>query len=218
MSGTVFRTVAELETLLAGEINSRLTFLTACQQLLEALYAQGKLPGSAVEMVVGTSTVFVDDVDDNKKVLLDANTYDGALKFRTKHGGYNVVDLAQLYKDPAQGVDAFVDLGYSKVEGLYKRGYRVPRCLWTVTDTLYAYMKLRPPILAAEDEFPVRSLHAVKTGLWAIGLETENDPKGAEVFWQTCYGEIAGDTKEYDGVKQRTLTFKDKTRRRRQFR
>ena len=215
-----------LETLLASELNTRISFLNSCQQFIEALYASGKLPGSCSEIVVGTSSVFLDDLDGNKKVRLDATVYDGALKFRTLNGGYAVCDLAMLYKEPAAGYDKFIDLGYYDIPidagdvdpatGItvnHYREYRVPASLISCTDTIYAWMKKRPPVLDDNSEVPVRSLHAVKLGLLAVGLEGESDAKAAETFWQLCYRELASDHKEYDGVKRRVITFRDSAAR-----
>lgn len=215
MSGTFFRTVVELQSLLADQISARMDFLFSCQELVEALYATGRLPGSTKEIVVGTSAVFLDDIEDNKKLRLAGEDYDGALKFRTKAGGYPVVDMANLYRDPPAGYESFVDLGVvSVVEDdvtVWHRDYRVPLSLRTTSETIYALMKLRPPVLEMESLMPVRSVHAIKLGLIAIGLENESDSKGAEMFWQMCLREIAGDSKEYDGVKRRTLSFRRDT-------
>lgn len=216
MSGTVFRTVTELKSLLAEQISARMDFLFSCQELVEALYSTGRLPGSAKEIVVGTKDDFIDDVDDHKKLRLDGAEYDGALKFRTKAGGWPVVDLAKLYKDPPAGYESFIDLGYQEDtdeenQTVWFRDYRVPNSLNATTDTIYALMKLRPPVLELDSLVPIRSVHAIKLGLIAIGLENESDSKNAEMFWQMCLREISGDKKEFDGIKKRTLSFRRDT-------
>lgn len=225
MSDQVFRTVDELKTALENQVSARFDFLQSCQELIEALYASGKLPGSTEEVLIGSSEMFVAHSAGGKKIQISAQEYDGALRFRTVQGGrplkgYGVRDLAAVYKDVPEGTAAFVDLGYQPTDGSgsgpqqYVREYQLPQELETTTATIYALMKRMAPTLELASEFPVRSLHAVKLGLLALGLEAESNPKEAEMFWQKCYREIETDKREYDGVKARRLTIKDPTMRR----
>lgn len=212
MARQVFRTVNEIEMALADEVSARLNIRIACQQLIEALYAHGKLRGTTKEIEVGTSSVFVADGDDAYMVKIAAEDYDAALAFRTDTAGFSVADLASLYKDPPTAWDTFIDRGYDDAEE-YRR-YRVPTCLHGTGETIFALMKKRAPLLTPDDKVPVDSLHAVKLGLLAVGYESEGEVKVAEAFWEKFYGEMAGDAREFDGIKRRHVSFNSGLKRR----
>lgn len=205
---SLFNTLGELEEKFGPTMVSSLDFLSGINELLERIYTSGRYPSSVVEVPITLAEIA--DGGGRAGFTLDTTEHDLMVAVRDESRGYDICDIAALYKHPAAGFGSFIDMGLSEDQS--QRIYRAPADMSLDHSGLRGLLRKRPPrVCDPEDRVPVLPASAVRVGLQAIGFEIESDPKRADVHWNEFWSMLLGAHKEFDGPKRRMAQATDKS-------
>lgn len=201
----------EVKTRLTGVMTYDMDMDLAIQELVERAYDELAIPDATRELDIEIPTDFYTDGQGRQFILIDADAYNCALKFKVGKTFYNSVSINSLYQIPNNGAYNFVDYGEEVITSTNKRKYLVPTTLIsTQIKTLNVLVKVRAPIIDDDATvLPFRNVGQVKNGLLAIGYENSNDRKLANECWQAFRYGHEQSTQQYEGPKKTKIVFKD---------
>ena len=215
-----FYTLAQLRERLAGSLNVSLVFIDALNELGERAYTISRWPYSSVQFRVAATSIYQNtdsggEFEDKWFLDIDAETYDGAVRFRVNGTGYEVKGLAEDYADYPRGWNGFIDHG-EKVDSAGAAELRVYKCPSGVTNTsnVQCWAKKRWIDLYLDaDKYPIRSIAAVKAGLKAISYDENDEIEKAAKKWEEFERLLIGDERQYHGPKKAHIGFRSSLRR-----
>ena len=142
-------TLKQLHERLGSEINADIDFNDALNQLGEFAYTLSRWPDSSKQFKVLAADIYQNadsggEFESEWFLDIDAELYDGAVRFRSKGRGYPVKGLGEDFADQPRGWSGFIDHGM-KVDSAgadEKRVYKCPISI-TETDNVRCYAKKR---------------------------------------------------------------------------
>lgn len=189
-----------------GLVVTGLTIEDAIQEAVDSIYELGRYPGTTIEVELAEEVFIHNETTDQYFVSFDEQTYNGALGFRSDHGGWSIVDKAVLYKDGVNAGDRdFVDWGTVEVEGTRFRKYRAPLGFSPAEGPYYVLLKKEPPVLTGDDFVPIEGLKGLKAAIQAICFEFTGDQDRADKKWANFDSYMKLSERQVEGVKRWSL-------------
>ena len=205
-------TFTEAQVKLQPIVTTDIDIADAIQEAVDRIYELGRYPGTTLELLL-TEDMFEENSNGEQILYLDDELYNGAIGFRTNHGGWGIRDQEVLYRDGINAGDRdFIDLESEEILNEETdimerwRKYRAPLGFNPGEGgPYYALMKLEPPFLAPDDYVPIESYNALKMAVMAICNETVGNDDGAENYWGKFEMFMVRSTNQTDGPKRRMI-------------
>lgn len=209
-----FYTIKRLYERLGAFCHVDLPFIDALNEIGEYAYTISKWPYSETHFKVAAADIF-QEVDSGGAfdtfwfVRIDAELYDGARKFRVNGTGYEIASFAEEFDRKPRGWNRFIDHG-EEVDSAGASEKRVYRCPGGIdnTDEIHVWVKKRWVDLYDDgDDYPIRSISAIRKGIYAMNYEVEGDIQKSEAMWNRFEATLLRDERQYHGPKRAFVKF-----------
>lgn len=215
----MFYTVEQIQKFLDSSLPTGVDIFELLNQVGDRIYALGRWPETTDEVVVTAGDIFKNAVSGGEYegdffCYIDADLYDGVIGFRVNKRPYGVKPKGVLYSEAGTyGSNSFIDFGVEENSSGDDRMFRLPNGVGT-GDNIQALVKKQwTEINDIDQKVKIRPLGAIKHGMLAISHENHGEPNLAAHHWQECEKMLFRDDKQYSGVKNVRIRYKNLLKR-----